>query len=345
MDSMVTREEAAARWRLDLADAAADSRQAWPGAITARMSEFERLTLVTEILLPVCNDLVPETGETDRTAQQKGDDGGDIDQDEETEEPGVNHDYSVILAAAAACTRWLEEDLGPALRAGGQDFETPMTLPPAADIDHWARERAQPITAEPSGDDIEGWLRWVDLRTARALPAEGAPREEWSLAVGHSLALVREAVHRLTLGRLNMRAGAPSVPETSVAAQLTENVYRTVAWLASTLQGLPQGRTDIRSSPALALGIPLPTTGYLRNQGTHSTDAIVTESFGTRGRWTWLQPFEFWWPATLSAIPSLIDSQGRSPGAARESRAWSLTGLAPFLARPFLREAQPTGQH
>ena len=47
---------------------------------------------------------------------------------EATEELGVNQVYSVILATAAACNGWLKEDPGPGLRAGGQDFETPMTL-------------------------------------------------------------------------------------------------------------------------------------------------------------------------------------------------------------------------
>ena len=90
---------------------------------------------------------------------------------------------------------------------------------------------------EPAGDDdIEGWLRWADLRTARTLPEETAPREEWSKAVDYSMALVREAIHRLTLARLHMRAGDRAMLEANVAAQTTENVYRVVTWLASTLQ-------------------------------------------------------------------------------------------------------------
>ena len=53
-----------------------------------------------------------------------------------------------------------------------------MTLDPATDIDHWARERARPMMEEPDGaDDIERWLHWADLRTARTLPEETAPRE------------------------------------------------------------------------------------------------------------------------------------------------------------------------
>ncbi len=121
--------------------------------------------------------------------------------------------------------------------AGGQDFETPMTLDPATDIDHWARERAKPMMEEPAGDDdIERWLHWADLRTARTLPEETAPREEWSQAVGRSMALVREAVHRLTLARLHMRSGDRVLLESNVAAQTTENVYRVVTWLAGTLQ-------------------------------------------------------------------------------------------------------------
>ena len=112
-----------------------------------------------------------------------------------------------------------------------------MTLDPATDIDHWARERAGPMMEEPAGaDDIERWLHWADLRTARALPEENAPRKEWSEAVGHSMALVREAIHRLTLTRLHMRAGDRALLEANVAVQITGNVYRVVAWLASTLQ-------------------------------------------------------------------------------------------------------------
>ena len=154
-----------------------------------------------------------------------------------TGELGVDQVYSVILATAAACNRWLREDLGPGLRAGGQDFETPMTLDPATDTDHWARERARPMMEEPDGaDDIERWLHWADLRTARTLPEETAPREEWSKNVGHSMALVREAIHRLTLARLHMRAGDRAVLESNLAVQTTENVYRVVIWLASTLQ-------------------------------------------------------------------------------------------------------------
>ena len=245
MDGAVTREEAAARWRLDLEDAEASSRQTWPGDITAGMSEFERLILITEILMPVRNELALEFKEMDQrdrparqpTGDSHGDGGGSGDQEEDTEELGVNQVYSVILATAAACNRWLREDLGPGLRAGGQDFETPMTLDPATDTDHWARERARPMMEEPDGaDDIERWLHWADLRTARTLPEETAPREEWSKAVYHSMALVREAIHRLTLARLHMRAGDRAVLESNLAVQTTENVYRVVIWLASTLQ-------------------------------------------------------------------------------------------------------------
>ena len=244
MDGAVTGEEAAARWGLDLEDAEAGSRQTWPGDITAGMSEFERLTLITEILTPVRNELALEFEEghrRDQPAQQPngdshGDDGGSGDQ-EETGETGVNQVYSVILATAAACNRWLKEDLGPGLRAGGQDFETPMTLDPATDIDRWARERARPMMEEPDGaDGIERWLHWADLRRARTLPEETAPREEWSQAVAHSLALVGEAIHRLTLARLHMRAGDRAVLESNLAVQTTENVYRVVIWLAGTLQ-------------------------------------------------------------------------------------------------------------
>ena len=245
MNGAVTKEKAAARWRLDLEDAEASSQRTWPGDITAGMSEFEWLTLITEILMPVRNELALEFEEThqrDQPARQPtgdshGDDDGTVDQQEETGETGVNQVYSVILTTAAACNRWLKEDLGPGLRAGGQDFETPMTLDPATDIDHWARERARPMMVEPDGaDDIERWLRWADLRTARTLPEETAPKDEWSKTVGHSMALVREAIHRLTLARLHMRAGDRAVLESNLAVQTTENVYRVVIWLASTLQ-------------------------------------------------------------------------------------------------------------
>ena len=112
-----------------------------------------------------------------------------------------------------------------------------MTLDPASDIDRWARERARPMMEEPDGaGGIERWLHWADLRTARTLPEETAPREEWSQAVGHSMALVGEAIHRLTLARLHMRAGDRAVLESNLAVQTTENVYRVVIWLASTLQ-------------------------------------------------------------------------------------------------------------
>ena len=241
MDGEMAREEAAARWRKDLEVAEARSRHTWPQGVTAGMSEFERLTLITEILMPVRNELALEFEETQRPARQPSGDShndgvGAGDQQEEAGEIGVNRVYSVILAAAAACNRWLKEDLGPGLRAGGQDFETPMTLDPATDIDRWAGERVKPMMEEPAGDDIERWLHWADLRTARPLPEETAPREEWSQAVGHSMALVREAVHRLTLARLHMRSGDRAVLESNVAAQTTENVYRVVTWLASTLQ-------------------------------------------------------------------------------------------------------------
>ena len=125
MDGAVTREEAAARWLLDLEDAEASSQQTWPGEITAGMSEFERLTLITEILMPVRNELALEFEETqqrDQPSQQPagdshGDDDRTIDQEEETGELGANQIYSVVLATAAACNRWLKEDLGPGLRA------------------------------------------------------------------------------------------------------------------------------------------------------------------------------------------------------------------------------------
>ena len=243
MDGAVKKEEATARWRRDLEDAEASSRQSWPGDITARMSEFERLTLLTEILMPVRDELKLEFEDTQQrerpAGQPAGDnhgDGGGTGDEEDTEDLGVNQVYSVILAAAAACNRWLKEDLGPGLRTGGQDFETPMTLDPSTDIDRWVGERAEPMTEEPVDDDIEGWLHWADLRTARTLPEETAPREEWSRAVGHSMALVREAIHRLTLARLHMRAGDPAMLESNVALQITGNLYRVVVWLASTLQ-------------------------------------------------------------------------------------------------------------
>ena len=245
MDGAVNREEAAARWRLDLEDAEAGSQPTWPRDITAGMSEFERLTLITEILMPVRNELALEFEETHQrgqpTWQPTGDSHGDgertIEQEEDTEELSTNQVYSVILATAAACNRWLKEDLGPGLRDSGQDFETPMTLDPVTDVDHWAKERARPMTEEPAGaDDIERWLHWTDLRTAGTLPEETAPREEWSKVVAHGMALVREAIHRLTLARLHMRTGDRAVLEANIAAQTTENVYRVVTWLASTLQ-------------------------------------------------------------------------------------------------------------
>ena len=245
MEGAVTGKEAAARWRLDLEDAKASSRQTWPGNVTAGMSEFERLTLVTEILMPVRNELALEFEETHRRYDPASHDpvgshvgdGRTIGQEEDTEELGVNQVYSVILATAAACNGWFKEDPGPGLRAGGQDFETPMTLDPASDIDHWARERVRPMTEEPAGDDdIKRWLHWADLGPARTLPEDTAPREEWSQAVGHGMALFREAVHRLTLARLHLRAGDRSVLEANVAAQTAENVYRAVTWLAGSLQ-------------------------------------------------------------------------------------------------------------
>ena len=228
MDGTVTKEEAATRWRRDLEEAEADSRRSWPIDVTARMSEFERLTLITEILMPVRNELALGFEDTRQREQ---------DQEEENRELGVNRVYSVILAAAAAGNRWLKEDLGPALRTEGRYFETAMTLDPATDVDRWTGERAGPLTEEPAGgDDIEGWLHWADIRTAGTLPEETAPRAEWSEAVGHSMALVREAIHRLTLARLHLRTGDPVLMETNVTAQTTENVYCVVAWLASTLQ-------------------------------------------------------------------------------------------------------------
>ena len=240
MDGAVTREEAEAGWRRDLEQAEASDEHTWPMDITTGMSEFERLTLVTEILMPVRSELMPGAGETrEPDSQPAGDGGGDdggTGGEEDADAPGVNHLYPVILAAAAACSRWLKEDLAPGLRAGGPDFDTPMTLDPAADIDRWARERAGPLTEEPADDDIESWLHRVDLRTAGTLPEESAPREEWSEAVGHGMALVREAIHRLTLARLHMRAGDPALLESNVALQVTGNLYRVIVWLASTLQ-------------------------------------------------------------------------------------------------------------
>ncbi len=245
MDSVVTREEAAARWRRDLEGAEAANRRSWPRDVTARMSEFERLTLLTEILMPMRNELKLEVEDTQQRDQPAGrpagdgyGDGGGTGDEEDTEDLGVNQVYSVILAAAATCNRWLKEDLGPGLRTGGQDFETPMTLDPPTDIDRWTLERAKLPTERPADDDdIEGWLHRAELRMAGTLPDETAPQGEWSEAVGHDIALVREAIHRLTLARLHMRAGD--------AALITENVYRVVVWLASTLQawGLALVRT------------------------------------------------------------------------------------------------------
>ena len=103
MDGAVTREEAEARWRLDLEEAEADSRQAWPLDITAGMSEFERLTLITEILLPVRNELALEFEEAHQPDRQpSGDSYGDHDSNTgQEDETGVKQVYPVILAAAA----------------------------------------------------------------------------------------------------------------------------------------------------------------------------------------------------------------------------------------------------
>ena len=136
MDDAVTREEAAARWRLDLEDAEAGSRQTWPRDITAGMSEFERLILITEILMPVRNELALKFEETRQRDQPAllptGDSHGDSDStgelEEETGELGDNQVYSVILATAAACNRWLNEDLGPGTegrRPGLRDPDDP----------------------------------------------------------------------------------------------------------------------------------------------------------------------------------------------------------------------------
>ena len=237
MDGTVIKEEAATRWRRDLEEAEADSRRSWPIDVTARMSEFERLTLITEILMPVRNELKVELEETQQRDRPSRLPTEVQDQEEENGELGVNRVYSVILASAAAGNRWLKEDLGPALRTEGRYFETAMTLDPATDIDRWTGERAGPLTEEPAGgDDIERWLHWADIRTAGTLPEDTASGEEWSEAVGHSMALVREAIHRLTLARLHLRAGDPALMEANATAQTTENVYRAVVWLASTLQ-------------------------------------------------------------------------------------------------------------
>ena len=50
------------------------------------------------------------------------------------------------------------------------------------------------------------------------------------------LSLVGVEHIRLTLARLHMRTGDRAVLEANVAAQVTENVYRVVTWLAGTLQ-------------------------------------------------------------------------------------------------------------
>ena len=258
MDGAVTSEEAEARWRVDLEEAEASSQRTWPRDITARMSDFEWLTLVAEIFAPVRNELALELEDRPRQYEQAapGPVGSPGDR-EETGELNVNQVYSIILATAAACNRWLKEDLGPGLSAGGQGFETQMTLDPATDIDHWARERSKPVMEEPdTDDDIERWLRWVDLRMARTLPEESATREEWSRAVGHGMTLVREAIHRLTLARLQMRAGDQALLEANVAAQITENVYRVVTWLAGTLQAW--GIALVRVHHA----VPEPEDGY-----------------------------------------------------------------------------------
>ena len=264
MDGAVTREEAEARWRVDLEKAEASSQRTWPRDITAGMSEFEWLTLVAEILAPVRNKLALELEDRPRQYEPAAPDpvgspghGGGTGDREETGELGVNQAYSVILDTAAACNRWLKEDLGPGLRAGRREFQTPMTLDPATDIDHWASERAQPMMEEPDADaDIDRWLRWTDLRMARTLPEESATREEWSQAAGHGMALVREAIHRLTLARLYMRAGDQALLEANVAAQITENVYRVVTWLAGTLQ--TWGIALVRVHDA----VPEPEDGY-----------------------------------------------------------------------------------
>lgn len=78
MEKAVAREEAAARWLRDLRAAETAIRRAWPRDITARMSEFELLTLVSEILVPVWNDFRLEFEETplrDQPDQQPGDNG------------------------------------------------------------------------------------------------------------------------------------------------------------------------------------------------------------------------------------------------------------------------------
>ncbi len=113
MDGAVTREEAATLWRRDLKEAASRSEQTWPLDIAGGMSEFEWLTLITEILMPVRNEQALGLEETHRRYEpaphdpvdSNGDDDRTIDQEEDAGELGVNQVYSVILAAAAACNR------------------------------------------------------------------------------------------------------------------------------------------------------------------------------------------------------------------------------------------------
>ena len=83
MDGAVTRQEPAARWRSDLEDAEASSQQTWPQGVTAGMSEFERLTLITETLMPVRNELNLEFEEADRRDQSARHPTGDTDGDDD----------------------------------------------------------------------------------------------------------------------------------------------------------------------------------------------------------------------------------------------------------------------
>ena len=209
-------------WRTRLRDLDEANRVLWPRTATARLSEMDWYTLLTEMITPLHN-FHPMNFEGQDTGQDR-------------EPLTVNETYRILAICAQLTGRWLTEDLAPRLRAANLP-PTEMSFKPGEDIQAWAKYRSEPMPPEPrnAGEGLH-WMerKWMARKLANSLPAQDAPLKEWHTELTKSVASVHETLHRLALLRIYIhRDTSPDLPPVDL---MINNLYQTVVWLSASLQ-------------------------------------------------------------------------------------------------------------
>ena len=206
------------RWQTHLVNMIETNRQDWPRTNTARFSEMDWYTLLTEAISPLHNFHPMYYQDHHRSS---------------AEDPlTVNQTYAMLAVCAAMATRWLQEDLGPRLRAVDLEIPPEMHLQPDEDVQIWAQYRNQPMPPQP--DDFSEFPHWAAIKMARVLPAPNAAQETWHAEMTYAFGSIHETLHRLSLIRMYTRRG--DGPDASSMSQLIYNLYQTVVWLVTSLQ-------------------------------------------------------------------------------------------------------------